>query len=116
MNVWPASLPQFVDRPGYQGGTGDGRIRSDTDTKIAKLRQRFSAVPRPLQFTVTMTDAQFATFKSFIKNDTAGGTLPFQFPSPEGEGTWICQFGQNMPTWNSVGVEWVVTMELVILP
>lgn len=83
MNVWPASLPQYVNRDGYQSGTGDGRVRSDTDAGIAKLRRRFSAVPRPLSVVMTMTRAQLATFRGFVEDDLKGGTLPFIFASRE---------------------------------
>jgi hypothetical protein len=116
MNVWPSTLPQFVLRDGYQSGTGDGRLRSQTESNIAKLRRRFSAVPRPLSVKVHMTAAQFATLKTFVEDTLEGGVLPFQFPSSEGGDPLICQFGQNMPNWVPQGIDWIVTMDLVILP
>lgn len=116
MIAWPATLPQNAERPGYQSGTGDGRIRSQTDSGIAKLRRRFSAVPRPLQLQLTMTWTELDAFKTFVASDLVGGTLPFTFPSQEGAGTWTVQLGQNMPTWVASKNKWLVTLDLVILP
>jgi len=116
MNVWPATLPQYVDRPGYQSGTGDGRLRSQTETGIPKVRRRFSAVTRPLSVKMYLSAAQLDIFKAFYSTTLVEGSLPFQFPSSEGGDPLICQFGQNTPTWVPQGVEWIVTLDLVILP
>lgn len=116
MIAWPASLPQRAERPGYQSGTGDGRLRSDTDSGIAKVRRRFSAVPRPLQLQMLMTWDQLDTFKAFVADDLETGVLPFVFPCQEGAGTWIVQFGRDMPKWVAQTNNWMVTLDLVILP
>jgi hypothetical protein len=116
MNVWPSTLPQFVLRDGYQSGTGDGRLRSQTDAGIAKLRRRFSAVPRPLSARAHLSASQLEVFKTFVHDTLKEGSLPFQLPSPEGGDPLIVQFGQNMPTWVPQGVDWIVSLDLAILP
>ncbi|MGN6549764.1 MAG: hypothetical protein ACTHJ3_07715 [Pararhizobium sp.] len=116
MISWPATLPQRAYQDGYQSGLGDGRIRSDTDAGIPKVRLRFSYVPRPLSVTMEMTEAQRAIFEGFVESDLKKGVLPFQFPAQEGTGTWVVQIGQNMPSWTTKGVGWLVTLDLVRLP
>lgn len=116
MIAWPATLPQRAERPGYQSGTGDGRARSGTDSGIAKVRRRFSAIPRPLQLQMKMTRDQLDIFKAFIATDLVEGTKPFTFPNQEGSGTWIVQFGRDMPTWIASTNKWLVSFDLVILP
>lgn len=81
MNSWPTSLPQKVLADGFQGAAADGRLRTDTDSTIAKTRRRFSFVPRPLQLQMRMTDEQLAIFRKFVDNDLQGGVLPFIFAS-----------------------------------
>jgi hypothetical protein len=116
MNIWPSTLPQFALRDGYQSGTGDGRLRSDTDAGIAKVRRRFSYVPRPLSLSTLMTNDQLDTFKTFYDDTLQGGVLPFQVFSAEGADPIVVQFGQNAPTWVPNGIDWTVTLDLVILP
>ena len=117
MNVWPATLPQRMDVDGYQESLGDGRLRSQSDAGPAKVRRRFSAVPRPLSVSTELTSAQLATFKTFVVTTLAGGTLPFQMPAQSGTGTWIVQFAQTMPGWTAIpGGRWRLSLDLVILP
>lgn len=117
MNVWPASLPRKLLVDNFKTGTGDGRLRSSTDSAIAKVRRRFSAIPRPLSGTMFMSRDQLDAFRDFVRNDLAAGSLPFQFPAQGEDGTWIVQFGQDMPSWVPKGPRyWIVSLDLVILP
>lgn len=116
MISWPSTLPQRALRDGYQSGLGDGRARTETDAGIAKVRRRFSAIPRPLTFSMYMSAAQLATFKTFMTTDTAGGIKPFTFPGQDEDGSWIVQFGREMPRWVPKGIDWIVSFDLVILP
>jgi hypothetical protein len=116
MNVWPATLPTAFPRGDLSTGLGDGRLRSQTDAGVAKLRRRFSYVPYPLSGSMVMTLAQLATFRSFVETDLQGGILPFEFPAQDGTGTWVVQFGDKLPTWSPMGVLWKVSLDLVILP
>ncbi len=116
MKQWPSTLPQVGLVDGYQSGTGDGRLRSEVDAGTAKVRRRFSAVVRPLSIVMEMTADQLATFRAFVSNDLAGGIMPFQFPAQDEAGTWIVQFGRDMPTWSPRGLGWAVKLDMVILP
>ncbi|MEQ1938622.1 hypothetical protein ABMA46_10230 [Mesorhizobium sp. CN5-321] len=116
MIAWPSTLPQTFMSDGYQSGEGDGRIRSTTDSGIAKLRRRFSAVARPLSGSMFMTDMQLAAFRTFFEETTGGGSLPFTFPAQDEAGTWTVQFGQNVPSWGRMALGWSVKLELVVLP
>lgn len=117
MNSWPSTLPQRMLVNGYQTGLGDGRLRSSTDAGVAKLRRRFSAVPRPLSGSIMATAEQLETFKTFVEDTLKGGVLPFTFPAQGEDGTWTCQIGQNAPTWSASGPDvWTISLDLVILP
>jgi len=49
----------------------------------------------------------------YIKTEEASVTVR---TGPDGDGTWIAQFGQNMPRWVPTGLDWTVTLDLVVLP
>jgi len=115
--TWPDTLPQRFLVNGNQEATGDGRLRSPTDTGPGKVRRRSSAVVNPLGGTLRMNAAQLAIFDGFIDSDIAGGSLPFNFPAPYGAGTWLVQIGDTMPSRANVGGDrWNVTLALEVLP
>jgi len=115
--IWPETLPQRLFVDGSQESMGDGRLRTQTDTGPGKVRSRSSAVVRPLSGTMRMNNAQLETMMSFINIDLVGGSLPFNFPAPRGEGTWLVQLGQNMPSWSNVGGDrYNVTIAVEVLP
>lgn len=120
MIVWPATLPQRFEVDGYQESMGDGRLRSQTESGFAKVRRRFSIVPRPLAAILVLSSDELAIFEAFVRDTLAGGALPFQMPrqAGRGTGTWIVQMAENMPSWTSTGAidQWRVTLDLVILP
>lgn len=117
MNSWPTTLPQRMQVQGYQSGLGDGRLRSENDTGKAKLRRRFSAIPRPLAGAMFMTQEQLAILQDFVRTTLSEGVLPFEFPAQGEPGTWIVQIGRSMPAWvPEGGLHWRVSLDLVILP
>ena len=116
MISWPAELPQYMLLEGQQSGLGDGRIRSQNDDGTAKVRRRFSNVPRPLSGTMLMSYDELQTFIAFVEDDLSGGTLPFELPSQVDMETWVVQFAGEMPSWTRVGPKFSVKFDLVILP
>jgi uncharacterized protein YwlG (UPF0340 family) len=116
MNVFPASLPQIMERDGFSRGYGDGRLRSPTDAGGGKSRRRFSYMPEPVKGSIVMTGAQLAIFRAFIDETLKGGTLPFYFPAQGELGQWIVKIGQAMPSEAPMGLNWRVDLDLVRLP
>ena len=82
MPAWPASLPQAPLARGYQEAFGDTTLRTQMDAGPDKLRRRFTAGVDSFTTLLRLTKTQAATFESFYKTDTAGGTLAFTWVHP----------------------------------
>ncbi|KQO53066.1 hypothetical protein [Methylobacterium sp. Leaf85] len=115
---WPSSLPQHFDRPGFDAGMGDGRVRSRTEAGPGKQREGFRAVADPVKGTMTMRGAQRAQCIGFVRETLRNGSLPFLFPDPHREGyDLLVTFDETMPRWsNPAGDLWTVELDLVSLP
>jgi len=117
MIQWPATLPQKVEKNGYQEIVPDARIRTPMDMGPAKVRRRFTAQVRMIMLQMTMTESQVSTFDQFWREETAGGSLPFEFPDPRGIGMIEVRFGETPPEYGSFrGEHAVVNIELEVLP
>lgn len=116
MNVWPTTLPQRSQRPGYSRAMGDARQRTPTDAGPGKTRRRLSFVPDPTKAVILMSTEQREIFEHFTDETLDGGTLPFLFPAIDQDGTWIVKLGETMPNWTerSAGM-WLVVLDLVKL-
>ena len=115
MNVWPGTLPQHMEREGFQQGFGDGRLSTPTEAGSTRTRRRFSYTPEPLQGAFRMSAAQLVTFRSFVAGDLRGGSLPLRMPAQGEAGEWIVKFGQNLPSSVPIGNKWRVSLDLVRL-
>lgn len=117
VDVWPATLPQYLLAEGFAQAFGDGRLRTRTDTGPAKARGRSSAMPAPLQGQMIMDGDQFATFCTFVTTTLGKGVLPFMFPDPVTGDPILIRIGENMPRWTSKGADnWLVSLDLEVLP
>lgn len=138
--IWPAALPQRVNRNGYSRTYGDGRRFTPSDAGPLRVRRRFSLAAQPVSASVTLTDAQLARFEAFWNGDTRGGSLPFWFPDQVRGGIplttvsgtplrtaagellvtsawWLVLFGQTPPQDSNVGAnQWLVQFQLSVLP
>lgn len=116
IDPWPATLPQVIRLEGYSDSMGDGLIRSPTDSGPGKVRRRSSAVVRPLQCRMYMTEAQLLIMRTFITTTLMGGALPFSLPDPIDGTTMWCRF-REMPAWINVsGTKYDISLNLEILP
>ena len=79
--VWPASLPQFVDRP-HTEGMPDALLRTPMDAGPAKTRRRFTAGIKPVKAQMDLTAAQAATFETFFDVTLKAGALAFDWVLP----------------------------------
>lgn len=116
VDVWPATLPQGLQRTDYAEGIGDGRLRSQMDAGPAKVRRRSSAMPRPLTGTMVVTSAQIQTVRQFIEETLIGGSLPFCMPAPRTGGPILVRLVE-MPSWSALGGKWYrLNLSLEVLP
>jgi len=120
--AWPSSLPQKFNADGFQMGMGDGRLRSETDTGPGKMRQRFSAVMKPMSGQMMMDDDQLVAFRDFLDDDLEGGTLAFTFPrqltdSSSPSTDLLVTLADDMPSWTSAAPGWwSVSLTLNVMP
>lgn len=116
--VWPSALPRDMDTSSFNESPPSTTIRTEMDTGPAKVRQRFTAAPRPIKGDILMTDAQVEIFDQFYNQTIAGGSLPFEFTHPRTRQTVVVRF-VNRPTYKpNAGSDtfYLVTLDLEVLP
>ncbi|MBE1208104.1 hypothetical protein [Aminobacter carboxidus] len=117
VDVWPATLPQYLLADGYSEAQGDGRLRTQPDVGPPKVRLRSSAMPGPLQGRMMMSGAQRAILDNFVKTTLIKGTLPFTFPDPLTRDPILVRFAANLPVWTSPGGDtFVASLDLEVMP
>lgn len=77
--VWPATLPQVVQK-GYSEKGGVLVLKTPQDSGPAKMR-KIGNKPQVLSVSFLMTGAQVAALEIFVKN-TVQGVTRFGFPHP----------------------------------
>ena len=92
MLIWPPSLPyaQFL---GLIDTRVDARARSGEGAGYAKMRRRYTAVPRTHRVPIVLSGAQMQTFDSFYRTTLAEGTLPFDWEDPVTDEFVFFRFG-----------------------
>jgi len=111
-------LPQSLLLTGYNQGFGDGLLVYQPDAGPSMARRRSSAVQRPLTVSFVLSRDQLATLETFFNVTILGGSLPFEFPSPISEETYLVKFQKDgIPKWTAISYDdFSVTMTLWILP
>ncbi|MDI6026713.1 hypothetical protein QBK99_10975 [Corticibacterium sp. UT-5YL-CI-8] len=135
---YPAELPKPL-RQGYQFAMGDGRSAQRRDAGPARYARRFSSVAHAVAYSTILDASQLARFERFYNEETKQGIVPFFIPDPGKDGwpaltadgtpitlpddtpvllsrTWLCTFGERLPSWTSIGMSWTVSFDLVVLP
>lgn len=116
-DAWPGGLPQSPLLQGYSESPPDVALRTPMDGGVAKLRRRFTAATRPLQWAMICTKAQVATLDTFYSTTLVGGTLPFTFDHPRTTDNEEFRFIAP-PVYVVIGSEdeWRVSVSLEQLP
>lgn len=135
---WPEELPR-PDRNGWQRTAGEGRRRSQRDGGPPKVARRYSLVPDLVSMTIDVTRSEKARFDRFYRDELRRGTLPFLMPDPTTSGwqlltgdevplvtdagvpllleeTWVCLFGENLPTETVYGVRFRISFDIAVMP
>lgn len=135
---WPVDLPR-PRRDGWQAAPQESRLRRRSDSGPPGYRRRFSSVARLVTLAIDVSRDGKAIFDNFYAEDTADGSLPFYMPDPTTDGwalltdegvpiltgdgeqillaeTWLCQFGDALPSETIRGVEFRITFSVVVLP
>src|SRR5262245_26790729 len=81
-NVWPGTLPQFVQQDGFGESRVDNAVRSKNDDGSFKIRRRFTGKVRVYECVVQMTTEQLGFFETFYEDTLGDGCLPFDWVRP----------------------------------
>ena len=138
MPSWPSELLRpLVD--GFEQAKQDNRIIARSDRGPPRVRRGMSKVAEAVSVAFYCTDDHKARFDRFHIEETELGAWPFLVPSwvtdnhelltADGinlldhedtplliAATWVCLFGQSMPSVVPMGLEWRISFDLVILP
>ena len=79
---WHVSLPQVVDRDGFQKDYGDTVIRSQTDIGPGKVRRRSTRPRHMYNIVMTISGAQEQILDQFFNTNLNGGASLFYFTNP----------------------------------
>jgi len=138
MPSWPTELLAPL-RDAFQRQRGENRMLTRSDQGPPRVRRSASKSTETVQIAIYCTADHLARFHRFHDEECADGSLPFLVPgwgkidlgllTDEGEelltdedvpilidDTWPCLFGQSRPNEVSMGVEWRVSFDMVILP
>lgn len=115
--VWPGSLPKQL--VGVTDSRTANLVRTETDGGPAKVRRRFTAVPRDVQTPMVFTAAQRATFDTFYITTLNDGADKFDWTDPVDNATKTFRF-KAPPSFslftNVNGKNYRTTLDLELLP
>lgn len=121
MVAWPASLPQSAYLP-VVDSRQKAVLRTSMDSGPAKVRQRFTAAIRHLDFEMVFDGDQRATFDTFFATTISEGAVSFDFPDPVSGDTVSVRFRepvswQQMQTGATAAERaWRGKMKIEVLP
>ncbi len=116
MPVWPATLPQDVLIDGYDETPPNTTLRSQMDQGPDKVRRHFTAGERVFSATVALTRDQVETLDSFYLTDLQGGALRFDWTHPRAQAAVQFRF-RSPPRYKPQSqTDWLVQLQLEILP
>lgn len=117
VEVWPASLPDFVLREGFGEGFKKLAIRTLTDSGRAKRRKRFSDAPVPHTFPIEFSSDQLTTFQTFFNDTLGGGALSFTKTNPRTGVTDTFAFTASPDEATATGPDsYIAILTLELLP
>ena len=113
---WPLSLPQVLSADGYEEVEPELRLRTNMDAGPAKVRRRFTAGVRPVKTQLRFSLNQKDDFKTFYNDTLAGGSLSFNWVLPGTETAAEYRF-VSPPSYTPLGgANWIVNLDMEILP
>nr|BDD43790.1 hypothetical protein 10 [Spirochaetaceae bacterium] len=114
--TWPASLPQKFDQGTFSERMPSGVVKAKTDIGPGKRRRRFTAVPRYLSGSMTLTPSQVSTFDTFYYTSTKAGADEFTWAHPLTENAINCVFDGEISRVDDEAGDVVVTFTVEVLP
>lgn len=118
MPAWPASLPQDPLLDGFTAEAPDNLEESEMDAGPPRTRRRFTAVEEAMTVSFLFSRAQLNTFRAWLKNDIAGGALPYDWEHPIDNVPCRVRIPKgSLPTYEKLGTNvWRVSFAIRVLP
>lgn len=137
VQIWPPELPR-PERDTWQMKRQDVRRKRQSDGPPG-YRRKLSLAARLVTLSLVLSRDQKSIFDRFFDDDCAAGTRLFTMPDPTteswpiltsegspiltGDGqpltmaeSWICAWGDDVPTETILGVEFRMTFSIVVMP
>lgn len=118
VDAWPGTLPQLLQMSGASLGVGDALVEYAPDIGPPITRRRTTAIVRPLNGAMMLSDVQVGYFETFFYTNLLHGSLPFNFPDPRTGATLLVKFTKKqLPGYTPQGGNnYLLSMSLQVLP
>lgn len=109
---FPSELQQLLNENGFTQTLGDTSIRSDVDTGLDKVRQRYTKAIDKFACTIDLERDDYSTLITFYKTTLSGGTKTFNYDHPitglESEFRFVSPPSMQPigGTWFKVNMQW----------
>lgn len=97
--VWPVDVPHVPLAGSFQGAPYRAPDATEFEDGPTRARRPSTLRIATLRFAIRMSNAQFDTFHTWVKDVLVDGTLPFTMPVWRGGGfvTKVCRFARGGP-------------------
>ncbi len=135
---WPFELPLPM-RAGFAKSRLEARRASRPDAGPKRSRRQWSKVGQSVSMMLDLSVDELARFDLFYNEETKEGSLPFAMAEPGKDGhgllnevdfvltdendnpvliasTWLCLFGEQLPSDGVIGVRRRLNFDLAVLP
>jgi hypothetical protein len=75
--IWPGSVPSLPQYGSLSGQPFRAPLRTDFEDGNRRQRRRTTKNTATYQYEVAMTNAEYAIFASWVRDDLVDGSLPF---------------------------------------
>lgn len=108
-------LPDLVLQEGYSDTQLEGAVRTSIEGAVVR-RLRYTATPRTLSCSMSLTRNQTAELDWVWKNSLRKGTIPFNFLDPKDGTTVVDAYIPTAPEYRVTGGGYTASFPVVISP
>lgn len=114
---WPETLPPVLRLEWLSDTLPQSVIRTQMETGPHKQRRRFTAAVEPLTGTLLLSADQTVIFDAFYRDALQMGALSFNWIHPRTlQSVEMRIIGNNPPKYSPAGGQYVLSLNLEVLP